>query len=268
MRAVSWNMRSAKAGRFAAWEYLLELNPDIALLQDVVELPLQVAAAYEAREAFAIRQSGQRQRFKTMLLVRGRIHEEMLLPAAEPWIAEELQRYAGNLISHRVQLDAGPTLNAISVYNPAWPINKDRLLDTDTGKVRLTQQNCSIWLSDLLWSSLGLLLNEATGPLIVAGDFNLCENFDRWNATPAGNREYLDRMASLGLVECLRHTSGEVMPTFRRPGADEPSCQIDHMFVTKPLANALVTARAGSRDVVFGQGLSDHLPIIADFTVL
>lgn len=267
MRAVCWNMRSAKADRSAAWEYLLELNPDIALLQDVVSLPLQVATAYDTRGAFAIKKNGQSQRFKTMLLVRGRIHEEIVLPSVQPWIAKEYQRHAGNLLSYRVQLDAGPKLHAISVYNPAWPLNQDRLPDIDTGEIRLTQQKRHIWLADLLWSSLGLLLGQSPYPFIIAGDFNLCETFDQWGNAPRGNREYLDRMAHLGLIECLRHTSGRIVPTFRKPGAEAPNCQIDHMFVSPSLVGSGFAATAGSPEIVFGQSLSDHLPIIADFVV-
>lgn len=265
MRIVSWNMRSARPDRIEAWSYLLEFNPDIAILQDVVDIPLQVATKYTSREAFAVRQNGQRQRFKTVLLTQGNFGEQMELPAAEPWIAEEFQRYAGNLLVYPVDTGLGHRLNVVNVYNPAWPINKGRLEGIDTQTVRLSQQRRYIWLSDLLWSSLNELIKMSSDPFVIAGDFNLCESFDKWSGGPHGNREYLKRMASVGLVECLRHYTGQLTPTFKRPGGDQATCQIDHMFISESLVGGIRAATVGSEGRVFGGNLSDHLPIVVDF---
>lgn len=265
MRVVTWNMHGAGVSRQSAWELLKELEPDIALLQEVGEIPLDVATEFACREAHAIRRNGHPQRFKTVTLVRGRIAGELEIPAPEHWIGVELRRFAGNLVSLRLQPAAGRTLNVINVYNPAWPVERSGLQGIDTSTVRLTQQARDVWLSDLLCSSLKALLDRHSEPWIVAGDFNLCESFDEWPGGPRGNREYLDRMAALGFVECLRQCAGKIVPTFKKPDGGAVACQIDHVFVNEPLVAGLRSATTGSRERVFGENLSDHLPVIADF---
>ena len=100
---------------------------------------------------------------------------------------------------------------------------------------------------------------------IVAGDFNLSETFDNWPGGPRGNVEYLERMQSIGFTECLRHYHGKLVPTFRNPRGGAIKHQIDHLFVSPPLIEHLCDCRTGDPDRLFGEGLSDHLPIIADF---
>jgi exonuclease III len=39
MRVITWNMNKATNRRKESWEYLLELNPDVALLQEVNSIP-------------------------------------------------------------------------------------------------------------------------------------------------------------------------------------------------------------------------------------
>ena len=90
----------------------------------------------------------------------------------------------------------------------------------------------------------------------------------RWVNTSAqrcrGNREYLDRKRELGLIECLRQSKGRLTPTYRHPRGGFKD-QIDHLFVSPVLAEKLVSCDTGSFDRVFNAGLSDHLPIVADF---
>jgi hypothetical protein len=72
-------------------------------------------------------------------------------------------------------------------------------------------------------------------------------------------------MDQLGLVDCLRHAQGALTPTFRTLGKGTITAQIDHLFVTNILRASLVTCDTGSRQRVFDNRLSDHLPIVADF---
>ena len=71
-------------------------------------------------------------------------------------------------------------------------------------------------------------------------------------------------MRALGLTECLRHCQKGLTPTFRHANG---SCvhQMDHLFVTKAVAGRLIGCETGSQDRVFGEGLSDHLPVVARF---
>ena len=55
------------------------------------------------------------------------------------------------------------------------------------------------------------------------------------------------------------------MPTFRRLNGGTVTAQIDYLWVTEILRSNLVACDTGPRQRVFEGGLSDHLPIVADF---
>lgn len=262
-RVVTWNCHRAII-RSAVWDYLLELAPDVALLQEVSGIPEPVRTRFACHEHRAMKKSGLPQRFSTVLLVRGRIGEALVLPAPAAWIAAELKRFAGNLVAWQLLPDNGPPLKAVSVYSPAWPVGRGRLNGIDVTEVRLTR-NSDVWVADLLWASLQKQRPNPDEPWIVAGDFNLSETFDLWRGGPRGNREYLDRMAALGFVECLRRAKGVLTPTFRNTGGGAIKHQMDHLFTTHILSQRLTACDTGSRSRVFESGISDHLPIVADF---
>ena len=263
MRIVTWNCHQATATS-AAWVYLEKLSPDVALLQEVRSIPGKLLKQYESAQGIPRAPSGGPQKFITALLVRGELQESIELSSPHDWVRSELEYFAGNLVAHRIRLLSGTELNCICVYSPAWPVKRERLQGVDTAGVQLTQ-NRDVWVTDLLWAALSHIADELGEPWVIAGDLNSSETFDSWSGGPRGNREYLDRMASLGLVECLRESQGELTPTFRNPKGGAIKHQMDHLFVTPPLAERLEICRTGSHDEVFGARLSDHLPIIADF---
>jgi endonuclease/exonuclease/phosphatase family metal-dependent hydrolase len=133
----------------------------------------------------------------------------------------------------------------------------------DVSSIKLTL-NPDVWVADLLWAALRSI-DLHKDLWLVAGDFNLSETFDAWRGGPRGNREYLDRMATLGMTECLRKMKGQLTPTFRNPRGGLFIHQIDHLFVTDSLLSGLLSCEVGSPERVFGESLSDHLPIVADF---
>ena len=263
-RVITWNCRRAKATS-AVWDYLLDLAPDVALLQEIGELPERVAHHYDSRLVHPRKKTGGDQRFQTGILVRGSIIEPLPMSGPYDWVDEELEYFAGNLPAFSIELENGIRLNAVSVYSPAWPVSRSRLKGLDISDVKLTQ-NPDVWVADLLWASLKHHLPNATADWLIAGDFNSSETFDQWPGGPRGNREYLDRMASLGLVECLRHVQGQLTPTFRNARGGEMKHQMDHLFVTSGVAAHLASCETGSAEQVLDRGLSDHLPIVADFT--
>jgi len=261
--AISWNCRRAKADS-QVWDYLLELNPDIALLQEVVTIPPKVLdqfASYQQRPAF---NSGALQKFSTAILVRGQVGNPIDLSGLAPWVDVELERFPGNLICRELILEKGLTIKSISVYNPAYGIDLKQLEGIDISGVRL-KQNSGLWIEDILWASLKFHQLSPMDSWIIAGDFNMSETFD--HPHPRGNREYLDRMAGIGLTECLRKSKGALTPTFRNPRGGAVVHQMDHLFVTESLASRLISCDTGSQKRVFDGGLSDHLPLIAHFLV-
>jgi exodeoxyribonuclease-3 len=240
------------------------LAPDIALLQEVSNIPQHVHSLYTCDNVPATGKTGKQQKFGTAILVKGDIEGALPLPTPLDWVAKELSNFTGNLVARQLKLSNGNSLKVISVYCPAWPVNRERLLGIDTDGVRLTLHP-DVWVGDLLWTSLKHLQLEPSEAWIIGGDFNLSETFDLWRGGPRGNREYLDRMAELGLVESLRYSKGALTPTFRNTSNNLIKHQMDHLFITKTLAQSLIGCETGSQEQVFGAGLSDHLPIIADF---
>lgn len=264
-RVVTWNCRRATT-RSAVWDCLLELAPDVALLQEVNGIPEHLRTRFACHGHRATGRTGSPQRFSTVLLVRGRVGEAVGLSAPAAWIEAELRRFEGNLVARQLLPDNGPPLKAVSVYSPAWPIDRGRLSGIDVTGVRLTL-NPDVWVADILWASLQHQRPDPGEPWIVAGDFNLSETFDLWRGGPRGNREYLDRMAALGLglVECLRHVQGVLTPTFRNTGGGAIKHQMDHLFTTHALAQRLTVCDTCLHHRVFDAGISDHLPVVADF---
>ncbi len=265
-RVVAWNCRRA-ALKSSAWDYLLELNPDVALLQEVTAVPPRVLEVYASAEATAVTRTGRHQRFRTAVLVRGEITGDVELPALNEWVARELTFFKGNFVAKRVMLCSGLDLKVISAHIPAFPIDWSRLEGVDTTGIQLTQ-NRDVWPSEILWASLRAMGLAAYEPFVVGGDFNSSETFDTlWAGGPRGNRELIDRMNALGLHECLRTFQGELTPTFRSPRGGSVIHQLDHLYVTSALLGQLVRGDVGSAERVFGSTptLSDHLPIVADF---
>ena len=263
MRVISWNCNKAKASRHT-WDYLLELQPDIALLQEVASLPSLISKMYHVHTHAPRRQNGADQAFMTAILAKSSIKAAFPLTSPLGWVKRELGWFSGNFESCILDLGKTTRIRVVSVYSPAWPVAKARLLGDDPGDVKLTQ-NKDVWAADLLWASLREMLPQREEPWIIAGDFNCSETFDEWKDGPRGNKEYLDRMKDIGLTECLRHHKGKLVPTFLNTDRKTHIHQMDHMFVTSDLSLILRDCYVGDREIVFGQKLSDHLPIIADF---
>jgi exonuclease III len=266
MRVLSWNCGNATAQRYL-WDYLLELAPDVALLQEVGGIPKAGQSSYACLQKYPTSKTGAPQKSSTAILVRGAIGNEMILHGAAPWIDAELQHFAGNVVGVEILPERGPRLVTVCVYSPAWPVPRARLTGLDVTSVRLTHQKRDIWVADLLWAALCFNRPQPSACWIIGGDFNLCETFDSWRGRPRGNREYLERMSQLGLVDCLRYAKRVLTPTFRTVGTGRVTAQIDYLFVTDALRLTLITCDVGLHERVFGNKLSDHLPIVADFAV-
>lgn len=247
-KVLTWNCKRAVT-ESGVWDYLLELDPDVAFLQEVGTIPAKVLAEFKCYQQKAIVETGGLQKFSTAIMVRGRIGDPISLQAPSNLANAELERLSGNLICRELLPNHGSPLKAVSVYSPAWKI----------------AHNPEVWLTDILLESLRYHIPGSLDSWIVAGDFNLSETFDQKSWSAGGNRAYLDQMSELGLTECLRKHRGALTPTFRNTKGGAIIHQMDHMFVTEALASRLVFCDTGSQERVFGAALSDHLPVVAVF---
>ena len=259
MRIITWNMKGADA-KSAAWDYFSSLAPDIALLQEVVEIPESIRRSYESRTHKALRRNRSPQRFGTAVLVKGAIVAELPLTSEYEWVNRALEHFSGNLVGYVTQPIGGTVFNAISVYSPAWPIARQYYEGIDVSPVKL-RKNRDVYLTELLWSVLKST-DLSGAPWIIAGDLNSSETFDA--TFGSGNAEILERMHDLGLTECLRAHNGRLVPTFRNSRGGKVLHQMDHLFVTGELYTKVEHCATGKQETVFGQSLSDHVPIIAD----
>jgi len=267
MRVITWNMNKATIRRKESWEYLLELNPDVALLQEVNSIPDFIQNGFDCLYRKAIKKNGQPQHFGTAILVKGKILQPIQLSSEWNWVIEELNLFSGNLVAAEIMLENEFRAQIMSVHSPAWCIDPMRLMDVEVNEVKL-KKNSKVWGTELVWAALRYAIPTSKTPWIVGGDFNSSPTFDYlWKGGPHGNQEVPDRMNALELVECLFHSKGVLTPTFKNATDKKVIHQIDHLFVSADLISSLGFCKTGNTQHIFENSLSDHLPIIADFSV-
>ncbi len=134
MRVVTWNIRKANPNS-EVWNILSKYNPDIMLLQEVTDIPsyIKQSCKYEFRKA--INKKGNLQKFGTAVLAKSENISTIKLISEFDWVDKELQFFEGNLVACTVIVTNEEPLNVISVYSPAWPISKERLINIDVSSV-------------------------------------------------------------------------------------------------------------------------------------
>jgi len=261
MRVVSWNCKGATKEN-KIWNYLQEISPDVLLLQEVTSFPLWIEENYSFNYKKSITKNYNEQRFGNLLAYKGKYIKECNLTVDLMWVNDEIKKFKGNIISGVIGFK-DLILKLICIYSPAWSLNKRILNQEKINQVKLSQSK-NIWLADLLWYTLKCKL-KPDDYFIVGGDYNLSLTFDSWQKKPRGNQEYLDRMKSIGFIECLKEYSGCLVPTFKNASNGKIIHQMDHLFVTNNLHKQLNNCYVGDADVIFKNQLSDHLPIISNF---
>tara|TARA_B100000315_G_C14461859_1_gene534087 strand:- start:121 stop:939 length:819 start_codon:yes stop_codon:yes gene_type:complete len=272
MRVITWNLHGAnKESRI--WDLLLELNPDIILLQEVGSMPNEIMDSFDVLSKVAIKKSGKLQRFSTAVLLKGKIIKEIELKSNHEWVDKELEFFKGNIIACSVEFQKYETFNVVSVYSPAWSVDSNRIKGIDVSQVKLTK-NPEVWMSEIIWSALKYTISKDE-QWIVGGDYNSSETFDRkyklihgikGGIVSDGNKEIRDRMYDLGFKECLLEYNGKLTPTFRHSN-QQIIHQLDHLYVLEKLFSRIEKCEVGDQNKIFSNSLSDHLPIIADFKV-
>ena len=257
-------MRRAKA-ESSAWQILLDLDPEIALLQEVGAVPERVLEAFSVVASHPRTKAGRPQRFQTAVLSKFPLDASLTLSSELDWVNDEYEHYSGNILSCTSTSGRSGRLNLVSFYSPAWHIPDERLVDTDLSQVKLTN-NPKVYVTEILWKLLADSMPSAEGGWIIAGDFNSSTTFDwMWGKKPRGNQEIIDRMNALGLVDCLSSYAGELVPTFKNPRGARVIHQLDYIYTDSHLGERLRSSGVVSDSDVFERALSDHLPVVSDF---
>jgi hypothetical protein len=115
-------MNKANDRRARSREYLFDLNPDIALLQEVNSIPDFIQTKFQFRYRKVANGDGTTQKFGTAVLVKGDINAEISFTSQSKWVSERLNSYMGIFIGVEAVLENGFRANVVSVHSPAWPL--------------------------------------------------------------------------------------------------------------------------------------------------
>lgn len=273
MRVITWNLHTA--GKTSdVWQIILDLKPDVALLQEVGDIPEKIDNQYDIYSKIATYKTGKPQRFSTAVLVNGKVIQEIKLESEHEWVNDELEFFKGNFIACKAKLKTHQQFNVVSVYSPAWPVDRNRIKDIDVSDIKL-EKNPDVWATEIIWSALKKTKSKGE-TWIVGGDYNSSETFDKeyqirhglkGGLVSEGNKEIRDRMYALGFKECLLEYNEKLTPTYMHTNK-KIIHQLDHLYVTNDLFARLLKCYTGDQSIIFRKFLSDHLPIIADFKKL
>lgn len=267
MRIITWNVcRAIKSSQ--VWNILLNLQPDIALLQEVGEIPESIKEIYQIKSERPVTQKNNLQKFLTVILIKGEIIENIHLFSKKDWINKKLDFFKGNFIGCVAKIEGYPQINVICVYSPAWNISKEQLIGIDISTVALKDKT-KLSGAEILCDALKEVVDNKN-IWVVGGDYNWSDTFEKdypggpQGIVSCGSKELRDRMYSLGFKECLKEFNNSLVPTFKNHYGNRIIHQIDHLYVTENLFNNLSKCVVGD-NLIFEKKLSDHLPIIADF---
>lgn len=264
MKVITWNIRKAKENSLV-WQILESHDADIILLQEVLRIPEHIRSSYAIVFRPAISESGKQQIFGTAVLTKYSINHEIPLVSRNEFVQQELDFFKGNLIPVQLITPNHQQINVISVYSPPWSVPPHHYDSFDIKDIKLTL-NKRMWATEILHAFLKQQEFSQDTNWIVGGDFNSSETFDYlWPGGPHGNLEIIERLEFLGLKECLRHYKNELVPTFRNSKGGKIIHQLDHMYTSSSLIENLIHCKTEEHDLIFGNKLSDHLPIISTF---
>jgi exonuclease III len=259
MKLISWNMAGASPriskSRFEdSWKYLLEKNPDIALVQEA-RIPQWVSEKYNVvwEKAYDNKSWG------SGILSKYPIMKTFDVPALEPQLESLLRQFRGQAVGAVVDLPGWGETVVVSVHSPARTIPLSEFHPEILPVIKL-KLNPKVWRADVIYGALRKLPDVARN-YIFGGDFNTSRLFDEryW---PRGNQEYFDRMESAGFVECLRKYYETEPRTWFRDG-DGPY-QLDYIFCDPAQNELLQNCCVDEKPAI--NGLSDHAMIIAEFS--
>ena len=265
MKIVTWNMRRATQ-KSVAWDYLEQIDPDVAFLQEVNSVPESILSEYSVYSLPAISKSGKVQTFHTVILSKHPFVSDVELTSTIGWVNDARDFFKGNIIAKSIDVN-NQKLNLVNANSPAWIVPDTFTTGIDVTGVKL-EQNPHVWATEILWKCLldhPLIHSDAW---IVGGDLNSSETFDYlWGSSPRGNLEIIERMNALGLYDALRTRHGRLVPTHRNNRGGKVIHQLDHLYMSKHLLDAVNYCQTGSHEDVFDSKLSDHLPIICSIDV-
>ena len=252
VRVISWNMGMAGPRRRRpglhdqAWHYLLGLGPDLAFLQET--LP----PAWVRNEGLLVH--GPFKQWGSVIFSARYPLERLRLPKES-----HLHALGSYLAVGAVSLPDGTEAFVASVHAPARKATKAQMGGVDPSvAARLSVGHPRV--NDVVFVGLEGLVGDR---FIVAGDWNTGREQGSQRARNAG-AEFFERARQRGWYDCVWDKLGKEVQTWFRAG--DSLRQNDHAFCDQGLGSQLEDVKAAA-DAVTDLGLSDHAPLILDFTV-
>ncbi len=259
MKVISWNMRRAKK-ESEAWSCFKRESPNIALLQEVGEIPEDISERYSSLMKKPRKKNGGKQSFYTAILVKGEINYEIQLALKEKWLIGAIEYFDGNLLALNVSVEGFNDINVASIYSPAWSIDTKVVPGFESSKIEVSK-NTDIMFYDIFLKAIQNQDFMSTG-WVIAGDLNTSLKFEELHGWP-NCRILIENLEKLGLYECLKGFNNKIMPTFKHSRGSVVH-QLDYMFVTQELNECLSSCSTGE-DEILSHSISDHLSIVAKF---
>lgn len=266
MKVLTWNVNRATESRTGLWEMVQREDADIVLLQEVNRIPDSILSQYQCHQIRPRYFNGDSTFYSSAVLSKGTINTNPYLKSDLEWINKIHEEHYGWIIDCVITLSSTERFMVVAVYIPPYPIPRDRWAETDVSGVKLTQ-NPDIWFTEILWKLLCTASISKDTNWIVAGDFNTSVRLDF--PIERGNQEIINRLKSLGLIDCLNHSHNGVVPTYENKDINKTVVhQLDYVFVNTPMQERLIRSRVPNHTDVFGQTprLSDHLPVVCEFS--
>lgn len=258
MKLLTWNVNNAGRSRRGLWTMLQREDPDIALLQEVARIPQWIQDVYQCHVISPRYFRGHHAPYSTAVLSKGAIDTTPYLQSELGWVNNiHTERY-GWIVGCKTTLDSGERFRVVSVHLPHSPIPPNQWAHVDSTGVKL-KSNPKLWFTEILWALLRNARISDDTNWIVGGDFNRSQ-------LHRDNQEVVERMNSLGLIDCLSHRHDGAVPTYQ-DRKKKVVHQLDYCYVNTPMLERLREARVPSHEEVFDRKpkLSDHLPILCTF---
>lgn len=257
MKIVTWNMgyNNDASQHGEAWRYLIEeLQPDIALLQEVV-IPDDVRTSH-----VCIFTPPTQPVWGSAVIVLDRKAVQVDLPAASL-----LHRFRSRLTVASVDVDGASTLVA-SVHPSTRKVDSIMLEGVDRAAV--ATPSGELWEADILYAGLREL-TAAGGRFIFGGDWMETWLWDRKHGTK-NHGQFFDRAAADGWVEstsrCFGVSEIDLRTWYGRRGGKSTPYQLDRIFLDRQLADCISNCDVISHPAQHLK-LSDHAPLVLELSL-
>ena len=260
---LNWNVNKAGLSRAPLWEVFRHEDPDIALLQELRELPTWVEDCYACHLVTPRYFGGQHAPFCTAILSKWSLDTSSCLSSELDWVNAIHRERCGWIVECQVTGESGDRFHVVSVHSPAFAVPRESLSGLDVSVIKL-KNNPDVWFTEILWSLLSSADVGDSTNWIIAGDFNSSLLLDM--PKDRGNSEVVGRMNDLGFVDGLSRHNGRPVPTFQHSRGSVEH-QLDYCYLNRPMLKRLVRATVLTQGEVFGPTprLSDHLPVLCEF---